>query len=90
MFLFALYVPTDPARYTVTLAEVDTLESGHYYPLISQSKLLKRIKVEGDYIYPQCIRKGKKRICKPDGERYKFKSYHYIWIEDKAPAPSSG
>ena len=48
---------------------------------------LKKVKVFGDYIYPQCIRKGKSLVCKPQGKRYKFRSYSYIVVDDKAPAP---
>ena len=45
--------------------------------------MLKKIKVIGDFIYPQCIRKGNKLICKPKGKRFKFQSYSYIWVDDK-------
>jgi len=43
--------------------------------------MLKKIKVHGDYIFPRCIRRKGKIVCKPKGKTYKFRSYKYIWID---------
>ncbi len=47
--------------------------------------MLKKIKVFGDFVYPRCIRKGSKLVCKPLGKRYKFLSYKYVIIDDETP-----
>lgn len=46
--------------------------------------MLKRVKVFGDFIYPKCKKVRGVRVCKEKGT-YKFRSYHYIWIDDKTP-----
>lgn len=46
--------------------------------------MLIKVKVEGDFVYPRCVRRKGKFICKPKGQKYKFRSYTYEWIDDKA------